>query len=57
MNIVFEVIMVNEHCPSETCSFGIYTTREKAEDIIAKNKHHYSDYMSFEIEEKYMVIQ
>lgn len=52
MKIEFEVIMIDGNCPQETCSMGIYPTREKAEEIIAKEAPQYSDRMIFEIEEK-----
>ncbi len=52
--IQYEVVMIDSHCPSETCSMGIYATREKAEEIIEKEKPQYSDHMLFEIEEKYV---
>jgi hypothetical protein len=57
MKTVYEVIMIDGHCPSETCSIGIYDTREKAEAIIAKEKPQYRDHMSFEIEEKYSGVE
>lgn len=53
MNIVYEVIMIDGHCPSETCSMGICNTREEAEALMEKERVHYSDHMIFEIEEKY----
>lgn len=52
MKLVFEVIMIDGHCPSETCSMGIYKTREKAEAAIEKESAQYSSHMIFEIEEK-----
>lgn len=54
MKMVYEVIMIDGHCPSETCSFGICSTEEKAKALIEKEKVHYSDHMIFEIETKYM---
>ena len=54
MKIVYEVIMIDGHCPSETCSMGICETRESAEALIEKESVQYSDHMIFEIEEKYM---
>jgi hypothetical protein len=53
MKTVYEVIMIDGHCPSETCSIGIYKTREQAEAIIEKERPQYRAHMSFEIEEKY----
>ena len=52
MEIFFEVTMIDGHCPSETCSMGLYKTRELAEAAIAKERPNYSDHMIFEIEEK-----
>ena len=52
MEIFFEVTMIDGRCPSETCSMGIYKTRELADAAIAKERPNYSDRMIFEIEEK-----
>ncbi len=54
MKTMYEVIMIDEHCPSETCSLGLYSTRESAEITIEKEAPQYSDHMIFEIEEKYV---
>lgn len=54
MKIMYEVIMIDGHCPSETCSMGLFSTREDAEADIAKEAPNYSDHMMFEIEEKYI---
>ncbi len=54
MEMMYEVIMIDGHCPSETCSMGLYKTREQAEVGIAKEAPQYSDHMIFEIEEKYV---
>ncbi len=54
MEIMFEVIMINSRCPSETCSMGLHKTRKLAEACIEKEAPHYSDHMLFEIEEKYI---
>lgn len=51
--MMFEVIMIDGHCPSETCSMGLCETREAAEALIAKEAKNYRDHMIFEIEEKY----
>ena len=51
---MYEVIMIDGHCPSETCSMGLYKTQELAEASIAKEAPQYSDHMIFEIEEKYV---
>jgi len=50
----YEVIMIDGHCPSETCSLGIYKSRERANEVIAKEQPQYSDHMIFEIEEKWV---
>ena len=54
MKTMYEVIMIDGHCPSETCSMGLYETRELAEACIEKEKPNYRDHMMFEIEEKYI---
>jgi len=54
MKTMYEVIMIDGHCPSETCSLGLYSTRESAEITIEKEAPQYSDHMIFEIEEKYV---
>jgi hypothetical protein len=54
MEMMFEVIMIDGHCPNETCSMGLYKTRELAEACIEKEKPNYRDHMMFEIEEKYV---
>lgn len=54
MKILYEVIMINGHCPSETCSVGLYETSQLAEAAIETEKPHYSDHMIFEIEPKYV---
>jgi hypothetical protein len=56
METMYEVIMIDSHCPSETCSMGLYETPEAAEACIEKEAPHYSDHMMFEIEEKYVRI-
>mgnify|MGYP003336106361 FL=1 len=53
MSIIYEVIMYNEHCPSESCSMGLYKTRELADACIEKESSNYSGHMIFDIEEKY----
>jgi hypothetical protein len=55
MKTMYEVIMIDGHCPSETCSMGLYETRELAEASIEKEAPQYSAHMMFEIEEKYIV--
>jgi len=54
MKTLYEVIKIDGHCPSETCSMGLYETREAAEACIEKETPQYSDHMMFEIEEKYL---
>jgi len=54
MKMMYEVIMIDGHCPSETCSLGLYSTREAAEITIEKEAPHYSDHKIFEIEVKYI---
>lgn len=54
MKTMYEVIMIDGHCPSETCSMGLHETKEAAEACIEKEAPHYSDHMMFEIEEKYV---
>ena len=54
MKMMYEVIMIDGHCPSETCSIGLCETREQAEAVIEKEAPQYSDHMIFEIEEKYI---
>lgn len=54
MKMMYEVIMIDGHCPSETCSIGLFSTREKAEECIRKEQPQYSAHMIFEIEEKYV---
>lgn len=54
MKTLYEVIMIDGHCPSETCSMGLYETKELAEVAIEKEKLNYSDHMIFEIETKYL---
>ena len=54
MSIIYEVIMYNEHCPSESCSMGLYKTRELADAYIEKESPNYSGHMIFDIEEKYI---
>jgi hypothetical protein len=54
MITLYEVIKIDGHCPSETCSMGLYETREAAEACIEKETPQYSDHMMFEIEEKYL---
>ena len=54
---MYEVIMIDGHCPDETCSLGLYKTRELAEACIEKEKPHYRDHMMFEIEEKYIGVE
>ena len=51
MTMLFEVIMIDGHCPSETCSMGLCKSREEAEQFIEREQVHYSDHMIFEIEE------
>ena len=52
MTSVFEVIMIDGHCPSETCSLGLCKTWEAANQLVEKERVQYSDHMIFEIEEK-----
>lgn len=54
MKTMYEVIMIDGHCPSETYSLGLYSTREAAECTIEKEAPQYSDHMIFEVEEKYI---
>jgi hypothetical protein len=51
--MLYEVIMIDGHCPSETCSIGLCKTREEAEALIAKEAPQYRNHMIFEIEEKH----
>lgn len=54
MKMMYEVIMIDGHCPSETCSIGLCETRAQAEADIEKEAPQYSDHMIFEIEVKYI---
>lgn len=54
MKTMYEVIMIDGHCPSETSSMGLYSTYKLAEAAIAEEKPQYSDHMIFEIEPKYV---
>jgi len=54
MSTMYEVIMIDGHCPQETCSMGLYKTEEQANDAIKRESVHYSDHMIFEIEVKYV---
>lgn len=54
MKTLYEVIMIDGHCPSETCSIGLYETEELAKVAIEKEKLNYSDHMIFEIDTKYI---
>jgi hypothetical protein len=51
---MFEVIMIDSHCPEETCSLGLHATRELAENAILIEQEQYSKHMIFKIEEKYV---
>jgi hypothetical protein len=51
--IMYEVIGYPNSCPSETFDVGLYKTRERAEQEMAKSYEDYSK-CSFEIEEKWV---
>jgi hypothetical protein len=51
--IMYEVIGYPNSCPSETFDVGLYKTRERAEQELAKSYEDYSK-CSFEIEEKWV---
>lgn len=54
MKMMYEIIMTDGHCPSETCSLGLFHSRELAIAAISKESVNYSDHMTFEVEEKYV---